>query len=116
MKATDAVWLVALGVGGYLLYQLLSKVPQLAQQATAPISDAIAAAWVGATNALNGSVTMQLLGSIAFPDGSLVPIAQLPAGAMRSDASGNLQILYGGHIWQLSPHNANGDFPASLLR
>ncbi|MGH2855726.1 MAG: hypothetical protein ACRDLF_16245 [Solirubrobacteraceae bacterium] len=111
MKVSDWIGIGVVGVGGYLLYKLLSKVPQV----TAPITDAIASAWVAATSALNGSFQMQLLGNLAFPDGSLVPIAQLPAGAMRSDASGNLQVLYGGHIWQLQPHNANGDFPASLL-
>jgi hypothetical protein len=111
MKVSDWVGLAILAGGGYVLYKLLSKVPQV----TAPISDAIASAWVAATNAVNGSFTMQLLGSVVFPDGTSVPIAQLPGGAMRSDASGNLQVLYNGHIWQLQPHNANGDFPASLV-
>jgi hypothetical protein len=111
MKVSDWVGIGVVGVGGYLLYKLLSKVPQ----ATAPVTSAIANAWVAATNALNGSFTMQLLGNLVFPDGSSVPIAQLPSGSMRSDASGNLQVLYNGHIWQMQPSDANGNFPVSVV-
>jgi len=111
MKVSDWVGIGVVGVGGYVLYKLLSKVPQV----TAPISNAIASAWVAATNALNGSFTMQLLGNLVLPDGTLVPIAQLPSGAMRSTAGGDLQVLYNGHIWQMQPSDANGNFPVSVV-
>lgn len=47
-------------------------------------------------------------GSVVFPDGSYIPVAQITP-SWQGNA---LTFVYNGQNWQLQPHDANGNYPA----
>jgi hypothetical protein len=103
----DLFFLAILGVVAYFL---LSKGTQLLGTATAPISDAIANAWLAATLPAN----MTVLGGIAFPDGSIISINDVQLRANQQ--TGAVQFMFAGHLYNLSASDANGNWPATLIQ
>lgn len=108
------VWAIAAGGVGYILYKSLSAVSTATGTVTNAVSSAIASAWeslplVG----LGPGITV--LGNVVLPSGSLVPLSSLQSGQIRSDANNNVYANVSGTIYQLSPSNAAGNFPATLI-
>lgn len=104
MNAKDTVNLAILAAVGFGLYKLLNKLPQV----TAPLSAGIANLWVS----LTGQPPMIVLGSVVFPDGNTAALSSLE---VRADASGSAFVKYAGHVYQLQPSDANGNWPAVLV-
>lgn len=108
MNARDTATLIGIGGILYLLYVLINK----ADKPTQAASDAIAALWL---KLFPNPAPIQVLGSVQFPDGTLVPLADPRLGPnMRSDSDGNVFVMFQGHVYQLAPHDANGNYPATL--
>ena len=105
MNAKDALTLAVVGGLGFFLYRMLSQLPKIASDATDSASTAIANLWVTLTQ----QPPMTVLGSVVFPDSNTVAISSLP---IRSDGAGNVYTQYNGHVYQLQPSNAQGNWPA----
>jgi hypothetical protein len=95
-----------IGVGGFILYKLLKD--QL-NKATAPLSDAIAKFWVSLTE----QPAMVVQGNVKLPDGTAFPLS---TAVVRADAQGHVYTQAAGHVYQLQPHDADGDWPAVLVQ
>jgi hypothetical protein len=109
-------WVWALGIGGlgYILYKSVSGVAATAASATSAVSSAIAQAWLSLP--LFGlPAQMTVLGSVQLPNGALVPLSSLQSGQIRTDVSNNVYANVSGTIYQLSPSNAQGNYPATLI-
>lgn len=113
-------WVWALGIGGvgYLLYKSFSGVASAASAgaaaATNAASSGIASIWLSLPY-LGLPAEMTVSGSVQLPDGSLVPLSSLQSGKIRQDASNNVYANVSGTIYQLSPSNGQGNYPATLI-
>lgn len=105
MKTTDLLLLGALGVG---LYFLLTRGTAAVASATQPLSAGIANFWTSLTQ----GASMTTPGNAVLPSGQQVPIANLP---IATDAYGNVFTNYGGSVFQLSPSNSDGNYPATVV-
>lgn len=114
--------LAVVGVGGYLLYKLYQGAKAVgtaaavgatavyhgAQTLTAPVSNAIASGIL----ALTQQPAMNVPGNINFPDGTSGPVSTY---AIFTDSAGNVYVKNNGSTYQLSPSDANGDWPATYV-
>jgi hypothetical protein len=105
MKASDLFILGAVGIGLYYLYRTLSAASAGVNSATCAVSSGIANVW----NSLTLGCNIQLSGNVVFPNGAQVAINSLP---VRSDCAGNVYVQYQGGVYQLSPSNSCGNWPA----
>lgn len=111
MKASElAPWLL-LAIGGYVLYRVTSKAADTGKKAVDWTSSQIANLWL---TMFPLPPSMELLGNIIFPGNIKVPLQQL-AGQVRQDRDGNTFVNYAGMYWQLSPSDANGNWPATPI-
>lgn len=110
------VLLGALALLGYVVYQAIKGVKTGAavvgsaasalKSVTGAVAGELAKEWYDMKPTLNSA----LQGSVLFPDGSLVSIAQLD---IREDINGNVYTSNGqGLLFQLQPSNAQGNWPA----
>jgi len=106
MKTGDLVNLATLGIVAYLVYELLPGLKKTTDQT----SDTIAKWWLAL---FPNPPAMQVLGNVLFPDGTFVALSSLQPP--RSDASGAVFVTYNGHYYQLSPSDANGNWPATQV-
>jgi hypothetical protein len=109
MKANDFINLGFLALGAYVFYKLFGP-----KGPGAKVVDFIG--WVAAdfyTWAVLERQNMNLLGNIILPDGSLVPLQNVD---IRQAPGGPVVASYGGHFYQLSPADANGNWPAALIQ
>lgn len=102
--------LLLLAIVGMALYYFLGKVKDRVGDMTAPISQAIANAWL----AITLPSPMNVLGGIAFGDGTVIDINDVQLRANQQ--TGAVQFLFGGHIYNLSASDANGNWPATLVQ
>lgn len=113
----DWVWLVGLAGLGYLVYRLSSAIPKAAHAATNAIAQKIADIWLSLPYfGLTGQLSV--LGNLKLPDGTLVPLNTLQSGQVRQDPSVNPPAVYaqvGQAIYQLSPSDEQGNYPASYV-
>ena len=109
-------WVWALGLGGvaYVLYKSVLAVPAAVSAATAPVSTAIADIWLSLP-LVGLPANMTVLGSVLLPNGTLVPLSSLQPGQIRNDPNGNVLASVSGQIYQLSPSNTQGNYPATLI-
>ena len=114
MKIPWWVWALGLGGVGYILYKSYSGVSTAAATTTNAVSTGIADIWLSLPYFGVGS-NIQVLGSVQMPDGSLVPLSSLAQGKIRTDASNNVYANINGNLYQLSPSNAQGNYPATLI-
>ncbi|MGH7743763.1 MAG: hypothetical protein ACREQ5_02950 [Candidatus Dormibacteria bacterium] len=105
MKKSD---LILWGIGAVALYFIYKKViaPLVVAPANA-LATGIANLWL----TLTLSPPMQVLGNVVFPDGSQVPLSQFSIG---TDSKNNVYVQSGGVTYQLHPHDANGNWPATV--
>lgn len=105
MKTEDILKLAVFAGIAYLLYQTLGKGITALGTAT---GSAIANFYLWATLPPN----MIVNGNVVMPDGSLVALA-----ATDVRQNGNTVVAeYLGHYYQLSPSDANGNWPATLIQ
>lgn len=112
MKTETLIQLGLVGGVAYLIYKLVG-VAGMAGKAvgslTLPASNAIANLWVSLTaSPPMGGVP----GNILFPDGTGAPLSTY---SIKTDAAGNVYVLNNGAVYQLSPSDADGDWPATLV-
>jgi hypothetical protein len=86
----------ALAVGAYLLWQFFSGAKTAVTGAANTLTSPIANLWVR----LTGAPPMNVLGVVAFPDGTQININTLP---IKTDSSGNVYTNAGGITYQLQP-------------
>lgn len=103
-KIPTWVWIAGLAGVGYAFYKLSDAFRQGVNVVTAPVTDAIASI-VGPS----AQTDIRTTGAVAFPNGALVPTSSLQIYASGSDALVNYQ----GRTYKLSPHDANGNYPAT---
>lgn len=108
------VWALGLGAVGYLLYKTVVKVPAAVNADTGAVSQGIADIWLSLP-LVGLPANMQVLGSVQLPNGSLVPLSSLQSGQIRNDPNENVLADINGTIYQLSPSNAQGNYPATLI-
>jgi len=108
------VWALGLGGVGYLLYKSFSGVAATASAATNAVSSGIADVWLSLP-LVGLPAAMTVLGNVQLPNGSLVPLSSLQSGQIRTDANNNVYANVSGTIYQLSPSNAQGNYPATLI-
>jgi len=113
-------WVWALGIGGvgYVLYKsftgVASTVATGAAAVTNAVSSGIAKAWLSLPF-VGLPAQMTVLGSVLLPSGALVPLSSLQSGQIRTDANENVYANVYGMIYQLSPSNDQGNYPATLI-
>jgi len=106
MKLENLLTIGVVGVVGYLILQAMGGLKKGTDQA----SDTLAAWWLAL---FPNPPAMQVLGSVVFPDGSVVALSRLQPP--KADASGAVFVQYNGHYYQLSPSDQNGNWPATLV-
>lgn len=109
-------WVWAIGLGGvaYVLYKSVSGVTTAVNTVTGSVASGIANTWLSLP-LVGLPAQMTVLGSVQLPNGSLVPLSSLQSGQIRNDASGNVYANVSGTIYQLSPSNSQGNYPATLI-
>lgn len=109
MDTQDWVKLGLFGVAAYLIYQLMTTASTAVTGATNAVSTSIADAWVSWTS----EPAMSVSGNMVLPDGSLIPLA---AASIKQSPSGLVYAQYGGAYYELSPSDANGNWPATPVQ
>jgi hypothetical protein len=104
---------LAIGAG-YILYRTLQKVPAAVNAATGAVSQGIADLWLSLP-LVGLPANMTVLGSAQLPDGTLVPLKTLQSGQIRNDPNNNVLANINGSIYQLSPSNPQGNYPAIFI-
>lgn len=110
----DAIVVVGIGVGAYLLYQLINKTPKIVKTATAPIAQGIADV-INFWNRLFVSPPMGgVKGDVVLPDGTDVgPLATL---TIKTDSDGNVYtLLFGSDLYMIGKSDSNGNWPVQLV-
>jgi hypothetical protein len=109
------VWAVGVAGVGYVLYKLSTKVSTAVTAATGAVSQGIANVWLSLPVVGLGP-SQTILGNAKLPDGTLVPLNSL-VGSIRQDQNNppNTYANVNGNIYQLSPSDAQGNYPAALV-
>ncbi len=95
-------------IGGVALlaWYVLKRVGDATGAGVDAVATGIARLWTS----LTASPPIQVLGNVVFPDGARVAISSLTIKTDR--ATGAVYTMRGGQVYQLQPHNAQGDWPA----
>jgi hypothetical protein len=106
MKAKDVLVFGAVGIGLYYIYKAVSGVSNAVtggvSAATCGISSGIASLFSP------GPSTMNVQGNVIFPNG-----AQVALSSLQVSCGGTVQ--YQGGVYQLSPSDSNGNYPATQI-
>lgn len=111
------VWGIGVAGVGYVLYRLVNKVPQALNTATSAVAQGIANIWLSLPPAFGGmDSAITVAGNVKLPDGTLVPVNNL-IRQIRQDYNTppNVYANVNGTIYQLSPSDPQGNYPAALL-
>lgn len=108
------VWAIGIGGVGYVLYKMWGGISSAGSGVTNAVSSAIANAWLSLP-LVGLPPAMQVLGNVKLPSGTLVPLNSLSSGQIRTDASNNVYANVSGTIYQLSPSDSQGNYPAMLV-
>lgn len=109
------VWAIGVTGAGYIIYKMWGGISAAGSAATNAVSSAIANAWLSLPM-FSLPPAMEVLGNVKLPTGTLVPLNSLSSGQIRTDSSGNnVYANVSGTIYQLSPSDAQGNFPAALI-
>jgi len=114
MSSRAPWWIWAIGVGGvgYLIYKIFYAPPKPGGPVDV-VSSAIANIWLSLP-LIGLPPAMEVLGNVKLPDGTLVPLNTLSSGQIRQNGS-NVLANVAGMIYQLSPSDTQGNYPAALL-
>lgn len=110
-KIPTWVWVAGLAGVGYALYKLSDAFKQGINYVTAPVTDAIANTIASAT--MDTAAQTLLTGAVLFPNGAQVPIQNLTVTPSGTGNAFRALVTYQGKTYQLAPHDANGNYPAS---
>ncbi len=110
VKIPQWVWLAGVAGVGYIIYKSFDKFRQGANYVVDAAASAIAAPIIGVQNLLHE--TPQVTGSAVFPNGAQVPVKNLQVKASGSGTNFRALVTYQGRTYALSPHDANGNYPA----
>jgi len=114
--------MLGVAAGGiYLAYQLVSFLKDTGKQVAdtaenvgkaiiAPVADVLSWWWMLDDPPGVGS---GLLGNVVFPNGAQSPLSSYK---IKQDKSGSVYINAGSDVYQLQPSDANGNWPAVLVR
>jgi hypothetical protein len=111
------VWGVGLAGVGYVVYRLWSGVSKVGTGVTNAIAQGVANAWLSLP-IVGLPAAMTVLGNVKLPDGTSVALSSLQNGQIRQDNTVNPPNVYAnvsGTIYQLSPSDAQGNYPAALI-
>lgn len=117
-KGLDAIMLLAIAGGLYVLYQLVKEVPAGAAAITGaiannPLTEGASSAIAGVIEGLTFGAPIEVNGTAVDSNGNVLgPISSFPA-ATGSD--GNTYLEIGGAIYELTGSNQNGTYVASLI-
>ena len=109
MKIETVVELVLIAGIGYVAYQVFGFAKKAGGAAVDATSSAIADFWTWLT--LPDYMTVQ--GNLVFDNGAAVPLA---SATVKQSPGGAVVASYAGHYYQLSPSDANGNWPATLIQ
>lgn len=113
MKTPSWVWLAGLVGVGFALYKLSDAFKRGVQTITQPVSDAIADSIIRNDPYLSQpTVQSTLTGAVLFPNGARVPMTQLSVKSYNGPNGFEARVTYNGVVYRLTPHDANGNYPA----
>lgn len=113
MQTKDVLQVGLLGAVAYLLYKGFDFAKDTAEKAIDKTSTSIANFWL---KLFPLPPAIELLGNVVFPGNIFVPLQQLAkTGAVKQDDDARVFVKYAGYIWQLSPSNAAGNWPATRV-
>jgi hypothetical protein len=110
MSAKDTGEIVLVGIGVYLLWQVLSAGQKLVQPAANAVGSVVADFY---TWAVLQRQSMNLLGNVILPDGTLAPLQGFD---VRQSPDDQVYANYQGHFYQLYPADDNGNWPSVLVQ
>lgn len=111
------VWAGGLAAVAYLLYKV-AKASQTVTAATGTVAQGIANVWLSLPYFGLGD-GQTILGNLKLPDGTLIPLQSLVGGGnLRQDPppGTNTYANVNGAFYQLSPSDASGNYPATLIQ
>ena len=105
MKTRDAVVYVGLGIAAIWLYQKFKGgINQAVNAVTQPIANSIVS--------LTSPPPPTPQGSVIFPDGTYIPVSSIAPNWVGN----SLQFQYNGQTFALASHDANGNYPATVVQ
>ena len=107
LRSDTYVTLAIVGVGGYLLYKFASKAGEAGDKVATTIADL----WVGAENLFNRQANV--VGNAVLPNGALIPLKNMDVRSSTASGVYTVYAKYGSTVYKLSPHDANGNYPAT---
>jgi hypothetical protein len=108
MSTEDIIKLGLLGAIAYFVYSYFSS-PNNPLTGTNSVASGAANLWL---TLFPLPPTMSVQGNLVLAAGSLVPISQVQ---IKTDSVDNVYALWSGHVYQLQPSDANGNWPATLV-
>lgn len=108
MTMTEKTELAIVGAALLVVLYITKRVGDAAGAGVDAAASGIANAWISLTM----SPPIQVLGSVRFPDGSLVPLSSL---TVKTDKTGGVFTMRGGHLFKLMPHDDSGNWPAAQV-
>jgi len=111
MKTEDILKLALFAGALYVLYQIITGVKNTASGAIDSVSTGLANSWL---DLFPNPLPMGVLGNVVFPNGQMVALSNL--APMQNPSTGQVAVQYGGHVYALSPSDANGNWPATLIQ
>lgn len=110
MKTDTVILLGAIGIGGYLLYKYLNKGVNYVEDKTANAYTDITD-WIAGRHDIQATIA----GAAVFPSGARVPLSNLTVTPFNGPNGFEARITYQGRTYSLSPHDASGNYPATLV-
>lgn len=104
------VWFAGLAGAAWALYRVSDAFKRGIATVTAPVTNAIGDAYFALTS--DTPVQSTLTGAVLFPGGARVPMTQLSVKPYNGPAGFEARVTYQGKAYRLSPHDANGNYPA----
>lgn len=109
-ETEDWIKFAMLGIGGYIVYRLLSKAGEIADGVIDAIAKPIANTIIRFTLPEPVNVT----GAAILPDGRAIPFASLYV--QHTPNSENFWFAYQGATYQLGPRSAQGNYPTRKIQ
>lgn len=111
MKTENILQLGLLAGIGFAVYKLWDKFKQGGNYVT----DTVAKSYLSAEDLFTGYTPVQstLAGAVIFPNGAQVPMTNLSVTPYNGPSGFEARVVYQGRTYRLSPHDENGNYPAT---